>query len=62
MFNRKSLLNSLFISDTGTLRVAKDLSMEYSYTYTDIEICIRDRRDDNICGIWTVQLSKYTQV
>ena len=33
--------------------------MEYSYVFRDIEFCIADRRDDNICMTITINLSKY---
>ena len=35
-----------------------DLSMEYSYVFRDIEICIADRRDAWICRNLTIWLSK----
>ena len=38
--------------------MAMDLSMEYSRTYTDIVMCLRDRRDDDICASWTITLRK----
>ena len=44
---------------TGYLYVAADLSMEYSYVFRGIEICIADRRDSWICRDLTIVMSKY---
>ena len=33
--------------------------MEYSYVFRDIEFCIADRRDNNICMTVTINMSKY---
>ena len=43
---------------TGEIYVKADLSMEYSYVFRDIEICIADRRDSWICRELTIWLSK----
>ena len=38
--------------------MAQDLSMEYSFIFEDIEICIADRRDAWICRDLTIVMSK----
>ena len=41
------------------LRVTKSLASEYSYRYTDIQLCVRDRRStSSVCAGLTITLSK----
>ena len=47
-----------FILATGYVYVNQDLSMEYSFVFRDIEFCIADRRDYDICMTVTINLSK----
>ena len=52
----------LCISADGYIHVNQDLSSEYSYVFSDIELCIADRRDSGICTTMTIKLSKYYYV
>ena len=58
ILDRLLLLLRVLFSGNGYLYVNKDLSSEYSYTYTGIKLCIADRRDSGICATLTITVCK----